>query len=153
MRTVRLWQITNLRAFRPSSSQQHPVSPLVLGRDGFRRWPPPPVPYRHEIVDSILTVTETLGKAVHLIPLPSTATASQVADLYHDSIYRLHGLPDAIISNRDPKFTSGFWRALHRKVGTKLRMSTLGHPQTDGQLEVTNKTVGTVLRILVEDNL
>lgn len=112
----------------------------------------PPVPYRGQIVDSCLTATETLGKMVHIFPIPSTATASQVADVYHDGIYRLHGMQEAIISDRDPKFTSGFWNALHRKIGTKLRMSTSAHPQTDGQSEVTNKTVGQIMRIFAEDN-
>jgi hypothetical protein len=112
----------------------------------------PPVPYRGEIVDSVLTATEMLGKMVHLFPLPSTATAIRVAEIYHDGVYRLHGMQEAIISDRDPKFTSGFWRALHRKVGTKLKMSTAAHPQMDGQSEVTNKTAGQIMRIFAEDN-
>jgi RNase H-like domain found in reverse transcriptase/Integrase zinc binding domain/Reverse transcriptase (RNA-dependent DNA polymerase) len=112
----------------------------------------PLVPYKGEVVDSILTVTETLGKMVHLFPVPSMATASQIADIYHDGIYRLHGMQEAIVSDRDPKFTSGFWRALHRRIGTKLRMSTAAHPQTDGQSEATNKTCGAVLRAFVADN-
>ncbi|GAA5921510.1 hypothetical protein JCM5296_007026, partial [Sporobolomyces johnsonii] len=53
--------------------------------------------------------------------------------------------------DRDPKFTSSFWRALHDRVGIKLKMSTSAHPQTDGRAEATNKTVGQVLRILCED--
>jgi len=112
----------------------------------------PPVPYRGMIVDSCLTVTDVLTKMVHIIPLPSTHTAAQVAEVYYDQIYRYHGLQSAIISDRDPKFTAGFWRALHRLIGTTLKMSTSAHPQTDGQSEVTNKTVGQILRILAEDN-
>jgi hypothetical protein len=112
----------------------------------------PPVPYKGEIVDSCLTVTDMFSKMVRLFPLPSTATASQVADIYHDGVYRLHGMQEGIVSDRDPKFTAGFWRALHRKIGTKLGMSSSAHPQTDGQSEVTNKTVGQIFRIFAEDN-
>jgi hypothetical protein len=112
----------------------------------------PPVPYRGEIVDSCLSVTELLGKMVHLFPVPSTATSLQIADIYHDGVYRLHGLPDYIISDRDPKFNAAFWRGIHRKVGTGLKMSTSAHPQTDGSSEATNKVAGTTLRIFAGDN-
>ncbi|GAA5990930.1 hypothetical protein JCM11641_003505 [Rhodosporidiobolus odoratus] len=112
----------------------------------------PPAPYRGAIVDSILTVTDYLSRMVVLLPLPSTATASQVADKFHSTVFRRFGLPLAIVSDRDPKFTSSFWSSLHRRLGTSLKMSTAAHPQTDGRAEVTNKTVGQILRILCEDN-
>jgi hypothetical protein len=113
----------------------------------------PPVPYRGDVVDSCLTVTDMLGKMVHVFPVPSTATALQIADVFRDGVYRLHGLPEAIVSDRDPKFTSKMWSALfRRKFGTNLKLSTSAHPETDGASEATNKTVGTILRIFAEDN-
>jgi hypothetical protein len=112
----------------------------------------PPVLYRGALVDSLLTVTDLFSKMVHLLPLSSTASAADVAELYHDGVYRLHGMQATIVSDRDPKFTGGFWQALHRKIGTKLAMSTSAHPQTDGASEVTNKTAVQILRIFVEDN-
>ncbi|GAA5875038.1 hypothetical protein JCM1840_001746 [Sporobolomyces johnsonii] len=69
----------------------------------------------------------------------------------HSGIFRRFGLPAAIVSDRDPKFTGNFWRALNAKVGTSLLMSTAAHPQTDGRAEVTNKSVGQILRIFCED--
>jgi hypothetical protein len=104
------------------------------------------------MVDSILVVTDMFGKMVHVIPLSSSATAADVAQIYHENIYKHHGMQRVIVSDRDPKFTAGFWKALHEKVGTKLAMSTAAHPETDGASERSNRTVITALRILVEDN-
>jgi hypothetical protein len=112
----------------------------------------PPVLYHGSLVDSLLTVTDLFSKMVHLFPLSTSASAADVAEIYHDGIYRLHGMQATIVSDRDPKFTGGFWQALHRKIGTKLAMSTSAHPQTDGASEVTNKTAAQILRIFVEDN-
>ncbi|GAA5879051.1 hypothetical protein JCM16303_001281 [Sporobolomyces ruberrimus] len=103
-------------------------------------------------VDSILTVTCLLSKLVVLIPLPSTASAPDVASSLFTNFYRRFGLPSSIVSDRDPKFTSSFWRALCDKIGIKLKMSTAAHPETDGRSEVTNKIVGSMLRCYCEDS-
>ncbi|GAA5918271.1 hypothetical protein JCM5296_006268, partial [Sporobolomyces johnsonii] len=112
----------------------------------------PRVAFAGVAVDSILTVTDYLSKLVILIPLPSTSTAANVADLFLGHVYRRFGLPSALVSDRDPKFTSAFWRALNARLGIKLKMSTSAHPETDGRAEATNKIVGQTLRILCEDN-
>ncbi|GAA5984568.1 hypothetical protein JCM11641_006552 [Rhodosporidiobolus odoratus] len=112
----------------------------------------PPSLFHSSPVDSILTVTDYLSKMVVLIPLLSTATALDVANLFHLHVFCRFGLPATIVSDRDPKFTSDFWTALNRKIGTSLAMSTAAHSQTDGRAEVTNKTVGNVLRVLCKDS-
>ncbi|GAA5920393.1 hypothetical protein JCM5296_005587 [Sporobolomyces johnsonii] len=89
---------------------------------------------------------------VILMPLASTATAEAVADVLFNNVYRRFGSQVALVSDRDPKFTSAFWRAMHKRIGVDLRMSSAAHPQTDGRSEVTNKSVGTTLRILASDN-
>ncbi|SCZ97552.1 BZ3501_MvSof-1269-A2-R1_Chr1-2g01122 [Microbotryum saponariae] len=89
---------------------------------------------------------------VHLIPLPADADSELVAEKYYATVFRLHGMPSAIVSDRDPKFTSQFWRALQAKIGTVLRMSTAAHPETDGSSENRIKMVTQTLRIMVSSN-
>jgi hypothetical protein len=76
-----------------------------------------------------------------------------VANLFVREIYRLHGLPEVLVSDRDPRFTGIFWQALWRILGTKLRMSAPYHLQTDGQTERANRTLEEILRAYVRSNL
>jgi hypothetical protein len=96
--------------------------------------------------DAILVVVDRLSKGVHLIPCSTTITAQQTADLFIKEIFRLHGLPKSLVSDRDSRFTSDFWTALFSKLGTRLRMSSGYHPQTDGQTERMNRTLEEMLR-------
>lgn len=86
----------------------------------------------------ILVVVDRLTKAAHFIPLSHPYTATEVAQAFLDNIYKLHGMPTTIISDRDPIFTSAFWTALFQLQGTTLCLSSSYHPQTDGQTEVIN---------------
>jgi hypothetical protein len=82
----------------------------------------------------------------------TTATAPEVAKIFFNTIFRHHGLPQVIVSDRDAKFTSHFWKSLFERVGTKLAMSTAFHPQTDGQTERLNRTLEEMLRIYATYN-
>ncbi|GLB37195.1 putative DNA RNA polymerase [Lyophyllum shimeji] len=86
---------------------------------------------------------------VHLIPVHTNMTASQLSWIYLREIVRLHGLPSSIVSDRDSKFTSRWWRTLHKLLGAKLLMSTSFHPQTDGQTERANRSIGQIFRSVV----
>ncbi len=83
----------------------------------------------------LLVVIDHFTLQVHLIPMTTHVTSKEVAWLFLKEIVRLHGVPDSIVSDRDSKFTSKFWKELHRLMGTKLLMSTAFHPQTDGATE------------------
>ena len=76
-----------------------------------------------------------LTSMVHLVPINTMVKASELSSIYIKEVVCLHRLPDSIVSNRDSKFTSKFWRETHRILGTKLMMSTAFHPQTDGATE------------------
>ncbi|MCH83675.1 hypothetical protein A2U01_0004501, partial [Trifolium medium] len=97
----------------------------------------------------ILVVVDRFSKGVHLGALPAQFTAYKVAELFINLICKIHGLPKSIVSDRDPIFISKFWADLFKFSGTLLRMSSSYHPQTDGQIEVTNRTIEQYLRAFV----
>jgi len=66
-------------------------------------------------------------------------------------IARLHGIPKAIVSDKDSKFTSNFWKGLFKEFGTNLNLSTAYHPQTDGQKKRVNQVIEDMLRMYVMD--
>ena len=101
--------------------------------------------------DAIWVVIDRLTKSAHFIPIRTTFSLEQLADLYVREIVRLHGVPKSIVSDRDARFTSKFWRSVQRALGTKLNFSTAFHPQTDGQSERTIQTLEDMLRACVLD--
>ena len=99
--------------------------------------------------DAILVVVDRLSKMAHFIPTTASVTALATAKLFVDHIFKLHGLPKSLVSDRDTRFTSKFWQALFHSLGTSLKMSTSFHPQTDGQTERTNRTLISGIRSYV----
>ena len=85
--------------------------------------------------DSIMVVVDKLTKETHFIPVKSMHKTDAIANIFMKEIFKLHGLPKAIVSDRDVKFTSNFWKGLFADSGTKLNFSTAYHPQIDGQRE------------------
>ena len=89
--------------------------------------------------DCIFVVVDRLTKYSHFFAISAHYTAAQVVELFFREIFRLHGLPKTITSDRDSHFMGGFWLELFWLVGTELTPSTSYHPQTDGQTDIVNK--------------
>ncbi|XP_058746276.1 uncharacterized protein LOC131619165 [Vicia villosa] len=100
----------------------------------------------------IWVICDRLTKFMHFLALPSHFTATDLAHRFTVEIFRLHGCPRSIVSDRDPLFLSKFWKEFFRSHGTTLKYSTSYHPQTNGQTEVVNRSVETYLRYLAGDH-
>ncbi|KAL0427186.1 UNVERIFIED_CONTAM: Transposon Ty3-I Gag-Pol polyprotein [Sesamum latifolium] len=99
--------------------------------------------------DAVWVIVDRLTKSAHFLPIRQNDSLDKLAELYVSEIVRLHGIPTSIVFDRDPRFTSHFWRSLHKALGTKLYFSTAFHPQTDGQSERTIQTLEDMMRACV----
>ncbi len=100
----------------------------------------------------LTVVIDHLTGMVHLMPSQINYKAKDVAKLVFAEVDKYYGLPKAIVSNRDTLFTSIFWSHLHQLIGTKLKMLSAYHPETDRLTEQLNRTVGAMLRQCVLTN-
>ena len=101
---------------------------------------------------TILTIVDRFSKSVHLVPLPKLPSAKETADLLVQHVFRLHGLPVDVVSDRGPQFTSNFWRAFCNLLGAKVSLSSGFHPQSNGQSERANQQMETALRCLTSQD-
>nr|GEX58998.1 putative reverse transcriptase domain-containing protein [Tanacetum cinerariifolium] len=86
--------------------------------------------------NALWVVVDCLTKSAHFIPIRKDYSISRLVEIFQQEIVRLHGTPSAIVSDRDPRFASRFWKGLQKAWGTRLKFSTAFHPQTDGQSEL-----------------
>ncbi|GJR38349.1 putative reverse transcriptase domain-containing protein [Tanacetum coccineum] len=101
--------------------------------------------------DTIWVIIDRLTKSAHFLPMRETDPMDKLARLYLKEVVTRHGIPVSIICDRDPRFTSNFWRSFQKAMGTRLDMSTAYHPETDGQSERTIQTLEDMLRACVID--
>jgi hypothetical protein len=102
--------------------------------------------------DVIMVVVDRFSKYAHFMSLSHPYTAPIVAKVFMDNVYKLHGLPASIVSDRDPIFFSRFWKEMFNMRGVNLLYSLAYHPQTDGQIEIVNRCVENYLRCMTGDN-
>jgi Chromo (CHRromatin Organisation MOdifier) domain/Integrase core domain len=137
---------------RNKGSNQQPAGLLQPLGTPQRRWEQitmdfiVQLPTTRQGFDAIVVFVDRLSKRAVFCPTHTSVTAPEVAKIFFNNIFRHHGLPKIIVSDRDAKFTSHFWRSLFEQLGTKLAMSTAFHPQTDGQTERMNRTLEEMLR-------
>ncbi|OWY95175.1 LOW QUALITY PROTEIN: reverse transcriptase [Phytophthora megakarya] len=134
---------------KPSPSSQAPLRPLPIPTQAWSSVSmdfvfglPPDERGR----TGVLVFVDRFSKTVHFVPVSATVTAEESVVHFIYTFFRHHGMPASIVSDRDPLFTSAFWSKLFEIVGTKLKMSTAAHPETDGQTERVNRVVEDVLR-------
>ena len=157
-RTVKRY-VRNCHSCFRAKSQPHAyqgwLKPLPVPE---RRWqrismdyvgPLPPSTYMGVTYRHILVVVDRLTKMRHLEPCV-TMEAREAAEIYYRSVWKLHGLPEDITSDRGTQFTSQFWDRLCERLGIKACLSTSHHPETDGQTENANKVMEQYLRHFVE---
>jgi transposase InsO family protein len=99
--------------------------------------------------NSIFVVVNRLTKMAHFIPCTKTILGEETIKLFIDNIYRIHGLPNDIVSDRGTQFTSNIWRGLFQLLGVKIKLSTVYHPQTNGQIKRMNQILEQYLRCTV----
>lgn len=99
---------------------------------------------RSKCYDYILVVVDKFSMYAHFLPLSHPFTALTVAQTFMDHIYKLHGMPLSIVTDRDRIFTSHLWQELFKLSGTQLKMSSAYHPQIDGQTERVNQCLETL---------
>ena len=99
--------------------------------------------------DAVMNVVDSVSKRAHFIPTHTTVSALGSANLYLQNVWKLHGLPRSVVSDRGPQFVAEFTREVYRMLGIKLAASTAYHPQSDGQTERTNQELESYLRIFV----
>ena len=109
----------------------------------------PRTPRRH---DTMWVIVDWLTKSTHFLAMMMTFTLEEFCQLYIREIVRLHGVPVSIVSDRNPRFTTHFWKSFQKSMGTWLTMSTAFHPQTDAQSEMTIQVLEDMLRACVLDH-
>jgi len=101
--------------------------------------------------DAVMTVVDSVSKRVHFVPTHITVTAEEAARLFLHHVWKLHGLPKHVVSNRGPQFVASFTKELYRLLGVRLSSSTAWYPQMDRQTERVNQELDQFLHLFVNE--
>jgi len=100
-------------------------------------------------MDAIVVIVDRFTKMIHLKATTMNISSKGIAKIYRDDIWKLHGIPRKILSDRGPQFASKFMEEFTKALGTKIQLLTVYHPQTDGQTKRINQEIGIFLRYYV----
>ena len=100
--------------------------------------------------DAILVVCDKLSKMIHFVATTEETLAEGLARLFQDNVWKLHRLPESVVSDRGPQFVAELTKELNRMLGIETRLSTVFHSQTDGQMERINQELEQYLRFFVD---
>ena len=100
--------------------------------------------------DAILVICDCFSKMVHFIAITEKTSAEGLARLFRDHVWKLHGLPESIISDRGVQFAAGMMKELNNLLGIQTKLSTAYHPQMDGQTERVNQELEQYLRVFID---
>jgi len=96
-------------------------------------------------MDAIVVIVDRFTKIIRLKTTTTNISSEEIVKIYQDDIWKLHGIPKKVLSNRGPQFASKFMEKLTKALGTKRQLSMAYHPQTDSQTERINQEIGTFL--------
>lgn len=143
---------------RSKASHQQPVGKLFPLSIPHRPWSHIAVDFVTGLPPSngnsvILTIVDHFSKSAHFVALPKLPSASETQDLLVQHVFRIHGIPVDIVSDRGPQFISQVWRSFCKALGANVSLSSGFHPQSNGQTERTNQDLEAALRCVVGGNL
>ncbi len=145
-------------------AQGHLSRGIEGGENAGYSLPPPTIPWSHIAIDfvtdlpnsrnytTILTVIDRFSKACRLIPLPKLPTAFETAEALLEQVFRFYGLPEDIVSDRGPQFTSRVWKAFCQQLNINVSLTSGYHPQSNGQVERLNQEITRFLRSYCHQN-
>jgi hypothetical protein len=143
---------------RTKNNTQAPLGLLQPLKPPIERWTSitmdfiTPLPKTQNGNTGIFVVVDRLSKLIRVTATPTPLDAPTTARLFYENVYRNHGLPSEIISDRDPIFMSHFWKSLFSILRVRLCPSSAYHPETDGQTEVVNRKIEEMLRCYVNEH-
>ena len=140
---------------RMKNRTEEPVGKLKLSEVSEKPWTHLTIDFITKLLvvagkDAILVVCDRLSKMAHFVATTEATSAEELARLFRDNIWKLHGLPESIVSDRGPQFAAEFTKELNKMLGIETRLLTAFHPQTDGQTERINQELEQYLRFFVD---
>jgi len=140
---------------RMKNRTEEPVGKLKLSEVPQKTWTHLTVDFITKLLvvagkDGILVVCNRLSKMTHFVATTEGTSAEGLVRLFRDNVWKLHGLPESVVSDRGPQFAAELTKKLNRMLGIKTKLSTTFHPQTDGQTERMNQEVKQYLRFFIE---